>query len=104
MRNVVYNFVIPCFIFELYIILYDWLMTSFCLQKVMKMYEAGYVPRRKLTPQIKTQGYGQESLSFRGSLLWNTLDDSVKNEPTLSAFKRRIKDWAGDNCTCKICR
>ena len=55
-------------------------------------------------PQIKTQGYGQESVSFRGSLLWNTLDDSVKNEPTLSAFKKRIKDWAGDSCTYKICR
>ena len=55
-------------------------------------------------PQIKTQGYGQESLSFRGSLLWNTLDDSVKNEPTLAAFKKRIKDWAGNKCTCKICR
>ena len=54
-------------------------------------------------PQIKTQGYGQESLSFRGSLLWNTLDDSVKNEPTLAAFKKRIKDWAGNKCTCKIC-
>ena len=55
-------------------------------------------------PQIKTLGYGQESLSFRGSLPWNTLDDSVKNEPTLSDFKKRIKDWAGDKCTCKICR
>ena len=55
-------------------------------------------------PQIRTQGYGQESLSFRGSLLWNTLDDSVKNEPTLAAFKKRIKEWAGNKCTCKICR
>ena len=55
-------------------------------------------------PQIKTQGYGQESLSFRGSFLWNTLDDTIKNQPTLAAFKKRIKDWAGDKCTCKICR
>ena len=42
-KNVVYHFVIPCFIFELYTILYYWLMTSFCLQKVKKMYEADYV-------------------------------------------------------------
>ena len=40
MKSVVYNFVIPCFIFELSTILYDWLMTSFCLQKVKKLYEA----------------------------------------------------------------
>ena len=37
-------------------------------------------------------------------LLWYTLDDSVKNEPTLSAFKKRIKDWAGDKRTSEICR
>ena len=52
----------------------------------------------------KAQGYGQVSLSFRGSFLWNTLDDTIKNQPTLTAFKKRIKDWAGDKCTCKICR
>ena len=50
-------------------------------------------------PQIKTQGYGQESLSVSVSMLWNTLDDSVKNEPTLLGFKKRIKDWVGDKCT-----
>ena len=55
-------------------------------------------------PKIKTQVYGQESLSFRGNFLWNTLDDTIKNQPTLTAFKKRIKDWAGDKCTCKICR
>ena len=45
-------------------------------------------------PQVKTQGYGQESLSFRLSQLGNTLntlDDSVKNEPTLLAFNRGSK-------------
>ena len=46
MKNVAYNFVIPCSIFELSIVLYDWLMTSFCLQKVKKMYEAKF-PERK---------------------------------------------------------
>ena len=56
--------------------------------------------------QTKTQGYGQESLPFRGSFLWNTLDDddNIKNQPTLAAFKGRIKDSVGDKCTCKICR
>ena len=54
-------------------------------------------------PQTKTQGYGQESLSFRGRFLWNTLDDTIINQPTLAAFKGKMKDWAGDKCTCKIC-
>ena len=55
-------------------------------------------------PRIKTLGFGLDSLSFRGSFLWNTLDDSIKQVPTLSHFKKRIKDWTADRCTCKICR
>ena len=55
-------------------------------------------------PTIKTLGFGLNSLSFRGSFLWNTLDDSIKQVPTLSCFKKRIKDWTADRCTCKICR
>ena len=45
---------------------------------------------------------GKNHYHSRGSILWNTLDDSAKNEPTLSAFKKRIKNWAGHKCTCKI--
>ena len=55
-------------------------------------------------PTIKTLGFGLNSLSFRGSFLWNTLDDSIKQVPTLPCFKKRIKDWTADRCTCKICR
>ena len=58
-KNVVYNFA-----FSYYFVYYysynfesffisklsiDWLMTSFCLQKVKKMYEGDYVSKRKLT-------------------------------------------------------
>ena len=52
----------------------------------------------------KTISYGVESLSFRGSFLWNTLDDNVKQEPTLARFKNKIRNWAGEACTCRICR
>ena len=55
-------------------------------------------------PTIKTLNFGLESLPFRSSFLWNTLDNRIKQEPTLACFKKRIKDWAGDRCTCKICR
>ena len=34
-------------------------------------------------PKAKRISYGVESLSFRGSFLWNTLDDNVKQDPTL---------------------
>ena len=31
-------------------------------------------------PTIRSTNFGMESVSFRGSFLWNTLDDSIKNE------------------------
>ena len=55
-------------------------------------------------PKAKTTSYGVESLSFRGSFLWNTLDDNVKQEPTLARFKNKIRNWAGEHCTCRICQ
>ena len=52
-------------------------------------------------PKAKTS-FGVESLSFRGSYLWNTLDDNVKQEPTLACFKTKIRNWTGEHCTCRI--
>ena len=39
----------PCFIFELFAVLYDWLMTSFCLQKAKKEYKIYYISSGKST-------------------------------------------------------
>ena len=53
-----------------------------------------YNPRTKCLcnlPTVKSTSSGLESLSSRGSLLWNTLDDSIKNEPTLLALQIREK-------------
>ena len=58
---------------------------------------------RKLST-TKSTSFGLESLSFRGSFLWNTPDDSIKNELTLQAFKNKFKMWSGKECTCRICR
>ena len=39
-------------------------------------------------PQARTNTYGLDSVSFRGSLLWNTLKDEVKRAGTLTKFKK----------------
>ena len=52
-------------------------------------------------PQIKTQGYGQESLSFRGSFLWNTLDDTIKISQYLRLSKRGSKTGLVMNALAK---
>ena len=38
-------------------------------------------------PQAQTNRYGLDSLSLRGSLLWNTLKDEVKRAGTLKIQK-----------------
>ena len=43
---------------------------------------------------VKTLSFGLEPLSFRGSFLWNTLDDSVKHEPILTCFKNDTTNFA----------
>ena len=55
-------------------------------------------------PSANTLSYGNDSLSFRGAILGNTLSDSIKILATSASFKRSIKEWKGDNCSCKICR
>ena len=42
-------------------------------------------------PIARTIKFGMESLSFRGSLLWNNLNDEIKELPTSASFKTKIK-------------
>ena len=55
-------------------------------------------------PQAQTNRYGLDFLSFRGSLLWNTLKDEVKRAGTLTKFKKSIVKWDGKSCNCLICK
>ena len=55
-------------------------------------------------PSAQSHRYGLNSLSFRGSLLWNALDDELKRAETLRSFKRGIKEWDGNACKCLICK
>ena len=59
------------------------------------------VPRRLL--QAQTSRYGRDSLSFGGSLLWNTIKDDTKGVSILTKFKKLITKWDGKACHCLIC-
>ena len=56
----------------------------------------------KLPPTSSTR-FGTNSLVFKGSLIWNTLPSSLKNSNTLSIFKKDIKNWKIESCSCSIC-
>ena len=55
-------------------------------------------------PSAKSHPYGLNYLLFRGSFLWNTLDDELKRAGTLESFKTGIEEWDGKGCTCLICK
>ena len=55
-------------------------------------------------PKTKSIKFGQNSISFRGSLLWNNLSNDFKSLKSVDQFKRKIKNWPGNTCTCYICK
>ena len=55
-------------------------------------------------PKVKTSSYGQSSLSFRGSIPWNTLSDSIKSVQNTEEFKTMIIYRKGESCSCIICK
>ena len=57
-----------------------------------------------MLPPTKTTTYGNDSLSFRGSILWNSLPNDKKTATSVCSFKSCIKIWYGENCRCKICK
>ena len=48
-----------------------------------------------LTSKHEDKKYGNASLSFRGSIIWNQLPDPCKAARTDHEFKMKIKSWKG---------
>ena len=55
-------------------------------------------------PRIKTVNFGSESIRYRGSQLWFSLPQDIRNTESLSLFKSKIKKWHGEECFCILCR
>ena len=45
-----------------------------------------------------------KSLAFRGSILWNSMPDTIKSVENVFRFKKGIKAWNGDKCSSNICK
>ena len=54
-------------------------------------------------PKALTKSFGINSISFRGSILWNSTHDTIKNSNTVFTFIKNIKNWSGEACNCNIC-
>ena len=47
---------------------------------------------------------GLETLRCIGPKIWNMVPSDIKNIPSLSAFKAKIKKWIPQDCPCRLCR
>ena len=55
-------------------------------------------------PKVRTTIYSTENIQYRGCFLWSSLPSCLRDCSTIQEFKRRIEQWNGDSCTCRLCR
>ena len=55
-------------------------------------------------PTIRTQKYGEKSLEYFGTLIWNLLPKNIKEADCIENFKMLIKYWKPIKCPCYLCK
>ena len=56
------------------------------------------------TFNVRTVGFGTETLLFRGRKTWQLLPEQIRNSNSLPEFKNKIKSWIPVGCTCRLCK
>ena len=51
-------------------------------------------------PQDSIQG--ANSITYRGSHLWNSIPDVAKSCDCALSFKRQIREWSGSTCPAEL--
>ena len=47
---------------------------------------------------------GLETITYQAPQLWTLVPTEIKDAPSLSAFKEKIKSWYCDNCPSRLCK
>ena len=55
-------------------------------------------------PEVRTVNNGTETIRYRGPKTWELLPNNIKESSSLAEFKRKIKDWKPQGCTCRLCK
>ena len=53
---------------------------------------------------VRTTYFGTETLRYRGPKTWELVPDDIKSSSDLINFKRKIKVWKPDGCSCRLCK
>ena len=57
-----------------------------------------------IVPVKKSVKFGKRSISSLGPSVWNNLPAHLKQCKNLSNFKKMLKNWNGEQCSCQICK
>ena len=61
--------------------------------------------RSELTvPSINTVFKGQNSISYFGSVIWNSIPAELRQINSFQVFKSELKAWRPTNCSCRLCK
>ena len=52
---------------------------------------------------MRTTTFGTKSLTSLGPTIWNKLPAHLKSAENLVGFRKMIKNWNGEKCSCKLC-
>ena len=55
-------------------------------------------------PSINTVFKGQNSISYFGSVIWNSIPAEYRGINSFQVFKSEIKAWRPTNCPCRLCK
>ena len=79
-----------------------------CPEMVQSLFSQNVSKRSKSTfarPRINTVYKGEQSFRYFGTVVWDKmLPENIKNVSNLDEFKKVVKAWVPDNCSCRLCR
>ena len=52
---------------------------------------------------VKTVHYGLQSVRYPGPKIWELVPNNIKYINSLSKFKKLIKSWKPEACSCRLC-
>ena len=77
------------------------------LAEIFPQKESNYSLRNSTALQgrsIKTVMYGSETISGLGPKMWDILPTELKKILFPTLFKKKIREWASKNCSCRLCK
>ena len=57
-----------------------------------------------ITPPIKSVHFGEDSLKYFGSKVWNMIPSNMIQVENINVFKSLIRNWTPDKCPCRLCK